>query len=371
MFEFISSSIGILAALISLLVGILTVIIIFRKKQLHVPELIFSLGALPEEEARKSRRDFKKSELLSLIYCFQDDHYGDVVIMVPYTFENKGRDPVKNVRLQLEYDSSNLIDNRTIKYLYDNSLPTLQKVDEHKKIALVAVPTKLDQDIDKVLECRKTQVIGSKAIVSYEIPLIRPGEKLILPDSIILRNNALLSTADLGFGEKGFEHILKNISSIEQIRDFFISNAWVYAENYPSINKKFKIFSVKTSKLSLVEKILEQISKALWFGRFPRMGIYFVPYFPSWFLKKRTTGRRFGEKLYKYEFVMIVIPTFAKINTKNGSKYLFENIADSAVEFAVIYSPNCNYYDLPEWVSNYENLIRWLGTSSKPVIKYT
>lgn len=170
--EILNSSITIIASLISIIVGVLTIIIIRRRKQLTIPKMSFKVGPFPVESIPKKIR-YRKSIIKSVFFVNEFRSSKTRICTVPLAIENKGSEVIRNIRLQVEFDKEFLVDNETVKSIYQFKPIVRHSKDEADKLIIIK-PSVSPKEIENALETREVQIFGERAIVSTEIPLLRP-----------------------------------------------------------------------------------------------------------------------------------------------------------------------------------------------------
>ena len=354
MLEIVTSTVGGIAAIFAIFGGVLTVIVFIRKKQFATPTLRFTVGPSMHVSDEFPRRH-RKRPVSIIAYSADDTGSFPVIIPMIYSLENRGKEALRNLRLLIEYNKSFVMDNELLRSVTKFE-PAVLSV---KKDYLAVMRGATDEEIRKISERREVQVFGDRAQVSYEIPLIRPGESIVLCDTLMLQPRQICGLDGLGFGDKGFANILEQLRKIEGLHNFFVLNVWIFGENH---EKKIWKFSFLRFSTGVDFKAgLQEFGKALWLGETPKSGCYLHDPISGFLLQKFGIIGRTSPDIYKSERGVMVFPKLEKIRSNSRKTYLVENLEQSSVQDFVIGTPNCDYFSLPEHVDNFENLRQWLG----------
>ena len=227
MLEIVTSTVGGIAAIFAIFGGVLTVIVFIRKKQFATPTLRFTVGPSMHVSDELPRRH-RKRPVSIIAYSADDTGSFPVIIPMIYSLENRGKEALRNLRLLIEYNKSFVMDNELLRSVTKFEPAVLSVKKDH----LVVMRGATDEEIRKISERREVQVFGDRAQVSYEISLIRPGESIVLCDTLMLQPRQICGLDGLGFGDKGFANILEQLRKIEGLHNFFVLNVWMFAENH-------------------------------------------------------------------------------------------------------------------------------------------
>jgi len=369
MIELFKSSLVIISTIVGIMAGVLFILLTFWKNPFVKPKLYFKFG-LPVDTLKN---DFTKKQIklikqknISLIAFFPQEkssktHIGTMFFSV----QNQGKEPLKNIGIMLEYSSDFLVDNKLFKSLICFE-PTRQEI--NKKIVVARMnPFLTNEEIKKLIELRNVNICpGGRAQVYYNIPVVRPGEEFVLYDILAFRKGVIARFESLGISDNGFSHIEKLIRKIDGIDNYLIMNAWIYSENYAKQNKKISI--IRLVNRANFNEVLNDFTKALWFGEYPRVGTYFYDPIVGIILRKLKYIGRLDRKLDKEELGLQVDSNNLNIRIKNGDTYTIENVdsEQNTIQYFSIKSPNCDYFYLPSYVDSHDKLLKWLGVTYLP-----
>lgn len=368
MINFIKTYLEVVATGVSVLVGVLTVLVILRRKQMAKPRFRLILG-IPLKSKIRRKKEFRRFSLTSILFAEDGGPYPvPKILIVPYTLDNNGKEAIKDIRLQLEYNEAYAIDDAELPSILDIE-PQVLPSKSCSKDRIVFQSQLGKDDIEKVKKHRTCYKFAGRAIVAYEVPLLRPGEILVIPDIIRMESRGVPDREQGRFEDSGFRHILERISDIEIVRDFFVVDVNVYSETCPRIKETVKVVRIDGASEQLVEEFLKRLSSALWLGNFPKPGIYFRDPITSWILRKFGFVGKMGREAYSYELAMLIVsrPFILKIGNRRMAVH---DLQQAEIGLGSFVAPNCNYLELPLWVDSNEKLNQWLGLSRKPLIQY-
>lgn len=349
------TTIYVLAAIIGMITGGFAIYLFFRQRQFTQPklELIFGWNRLPDEIPRRLRKKpvsifviAPKRELRKPLHSF-----------LIFTLNNPGRDAIKNVRVSFEYDSEYLIDNKTFVSLAQFEPVLIPDLSDSKKATLVS--SKLtSEDIKTIIQERHVDDVGGRAQVTVELPIVRPGEGLIVYDRLMLKGSGPSGIQKLGFGAEGFKHIVARLTSIKGLLDYFVVNVFVYAENHENMNSKISVLRFESER-DLTDGLIGFV-ESLWLGQFPKPGLYFSDPISRWLRRKFWREGRFSNAISREELGAIRHSEVAEIKAQ-GKKFMMEIPEHSETQYFALSTPNYDYFGLPVGVNDPESLRRWLG----------
>lgn len=187
-----------------------------RSRQIFRPQLIFNVGlAYADEDVQKTIR---KNIISTLIYGAKVPRDSEVSFMCPYLMVNNSKLPISNVTLQLQYASKYVIKNdEEIKGIVD-------KGTEYELHVLRSPPDWFKR--------REVFILGSMAQVMYTIPVLRPGEAIVILDPMRFGKLSYCDekeNEDYGINKK----LAKRLRRIERLRDFCVIDIFIYSESCP------------------------------------------------------------------------------------------------------------------------------------------
>lgn len=364
--ESIGLFLGIIASFLGIILSIIALTKYFRTKYFLDSRLHFKPTLISDQDIKKSTKN-KKTNIRSIIFTNDQGTNLKRYINIPLTITNKSNKPIKNIRIQIEYNKSFFIDNDEI--INISKSKSIPQIDSDGKTLISVKLRNLDKDeIGELKKLRQTYIFGDLAYESIEIPLLRPLEGIIIPYYFVLGEKPLENNTQLYSSDYGFKNISKKLNEINELINFFILNVHIYSEDYKPINKIIKVFEVSGSREDIFDKTLKKISMAFWLGKFPKSGIYWIPYIPGrkWFSKKKGLTE-FPTNFIFYEPSVASKTEYIKITTPTNKDIMVHIIELSELIALTLYIPNCNYYRLPSSVDSFESLMKYLGVPTEPI----
>ncbi len=359
MIELLKLILGLIAAAVGIIGTVLSILLIIRKKQLDKPNLIFSFKPPEGSPSDIPPRRLKKSLLSFIAFAPQDDYSEPLIELLRFTVVNRGKETLKNVRIMLEYDKHFLVDNKLLESLC-RFKPSAKKLEGNSKVAIIK-PSLTDQEVEELLDKREVAFGDNRAQVSYEIPIVRPGEGLLLYDMLIFRKGIISGIENLGFGDEGFAHIIKLIRNIKGISNFLVINAWAFSENYEKLNKK--LFIVRFAFGVKLDEVLNELGRAFWLGEYPKAGRYFYDIITGIVLRKLKYIGRLSRHFTKQQLGLMVFSKHTEIIDSKAKIYSLPFHDNQEVAYYSIEIPNCDYFCIPSNIDNSKKLIEWLGVT--------
>jgi len=361
MIELLKSLLGLISVVLGIIVASLTILLVIRKKQFAKPELSFSFK-LPSGSVSDEPPKYLRNLPISFIAIIPQERCSEPFVgWLLFLISNKGKEALRNVRIVLEYDKRFMIENRLMKSLCSFK-PTIQKIENQKgKLSATIVKSRLtSQEIKKYIDGRDVSMVRDRAQIAYNITLVRPGEDLVCCDPLLFRKGLITGIDSLGFGDDGFAHIVKRIHDITTIQNFLVINAWAYAENHEKINKKVCVMRMASGIKP--DGVLIEFGKTLWFGDFPKAGWYYYDIISGILLRKLKRIGRQNKELIKSELGLMEFVEHVRIQTARGKNYCVQIPDQSEIQYFAIKAPNCDYFNLPSQIDNFEKLMQWLGS---------
>ena len=226
MWIIISAVVGIIAVVFAIFIGL-------RSKQVFRPVLTFNNGllyAIPDAAPKPFKKVFKKATISTLIYGANVPQNSEVVFVCPYLLINNSKLPIFNITLQLNYASKYAIENEPLK----------------RKGIDFEVVFGFSPNAD---ECREVQIIDSMAQICCTIPVLRAGEKIVIPDLMKFTNlDRCEESDDKNHVVEG--GLAKKLREIKKLCDFCVVDAFVYSESCPPLSKRIKLlwFDAKSAE---------------------------------------------------------------------------------------------------------------------------
>ena len=355
--------INVVAALVTMIASAVVIFVFFRQRQFSRPglQLTIGLNAPPKEIPRKLRR----KPVTLLVLAPGKDFSGPLIGYLIYCLKNSGRDTIRNVRISLEYPRKYVINNARFASIAEFKPSVVHELSNAEEAAVISSAVTQDE-MKKALEDREVNVFEGRAQVSVNLELVRPGEVFFLYDMLQLDGSGPEGIEKLGFGDLGFGHVVQLIRKVPNLLDYFVINISVYAENLARFDRKVSF--LRFASEAAAEKGLPEFRKAFWFGELPQSGIYFTnPLYRRLARKLNWIGRS-SKDMSRMELGLTRFSVIADIETQAGEKLMLELPTRSPEEYFVINVPNCDYFELPPQVSDFDSLMKWLGVSTKPAV---
>jgi len=355
--------INVIAALVTIVASVVIVFLFFRHRQFSRPglQLIIGWKAPPKEIPRK----FRRKPVTLLVLAPAKEFKGPLIAYLIYCLKNSGRETVRNLRISIEYPKKYLINNSRFASLAEFKPSVVHDLSNAEEAA-VLVSAVTGDEMKKALEDREVNVFEGRAQVSVDLPLVRPGEEFFLYDMLQLDGSGPEGIEKLGFGDMGFKHVVDLIRRVPSLLDYLVININVYAENLDRLDRKVSF--LRFASEAAQEKDLPEFRKALWFGKLPQSGIYFTNPLYRWLARKMNWIGRSSKDMSRMELGLMRFSIIADIETQSGEKLIVEIPTRSPEEYFVLNVPNCDYFELPPQVSDFDSLMKWLGVSTKPTV---
>jgi hypothetical protein len=255
-------------ALASLVVGIIgtgfAIAVIMRNRQLararlHLHVGWFSMTTL----ARKPnlQKLSAKGSLQTLIIGTDTTISRQAFAVCPVLLENATHLPIMDLRLQLEYPEHYLIDGAVI-------------VDDGRETMAVLEPLQGPQH-------RTAFKVAERALVSYEIPILRSGEKVVISEVLHLKPLDNLVLPENSSNRQVMERLKSRFANVEDFLTVMPINISVYSRNCNPLAKDIFLTWLHATSLEQLLECSKRWVGALWDNKYPFPGIYFIPYIPS------------------------------------------------------------------------------------------
>lgn len=289
----ISAVAGIIGTAFGIFIGL-------RSKQIFRPVLTFNVGLLYTNQ--DVRKVIKKSTVSTLIYGANIPQNSEVAFICPYLMINNSKLPISNITLQLQYASKCAIKNEEkIKGIIDRGI-------EYEVHVLSSPP--------EWYKYREVQILDSMAEVRYTIPVLRPGEKIVIPD--VIKFTKLNHCKELDNGDYGVnKELAKKLRGMSKLCDFCVIDVFVYSESCPPLSKRIKLLWFDTDSAEELVSLTNDAIKAFWGGKWPKLGLYFRPW-PL--IRKELIMKEYGEA---------IIPELKEIKTSKNRYFYWENPLES------------------------------------------
>ena len=358
------SGISLVATIIGVLTGVLAILLFFRQRQFSRPNLQLIIGW--DSPSHEIPRKLRKLPLSFVVMAPARSLNEPLIVYLPFCFKNPGRETVRNVRVSLEYPSDYLITNTVFESLADFKPTIVPDIGKADHVGLLK-PQFTPEQLQEMLKVREVVEFDGRAQVTFEIPLIRPGEWLIMYELLRLPGLGPHSIEKLGFGSPGFNHVLDQMRKIPSVLDYLVVNLFVYAENHKRLNRKVSV--IRFTSEADADRDMLKVGNTFWFGKLPPPGLYYTDRFYRWLGYKLGWIGRAGMSVSRRELGLMLFPKVATIETKTGKKYKKELPARARQQYFALTMPNCDYFAFPPQVNDSDSLLKWLGLG-KPLIAH-
>ena len=355
----------VIAALFTIVLGSVTLFIIFRKRQFARPNLKLIVGwnSPPDEIPRQ----FRRLPVTLMVLAPSRELRQPLMAYLLLCLKSTTRETVRNVRVSIEYPQKYLVDNQLFASLAEFKPTIVADLSDSEHAVIVRSGLTKDQ-FEKALEAREVTVFDGRAQVTFEFPLVRPGEWFIVYDILLLPGSGPEGIEKLGFGDSGFKNILELIRGVSTLLDYFVINIFVYAENHERLNQKVSFLRFASEADADID--LPKFGNALWLGATPQGGIYFMSPFYRWLAHRMKWIGRTSKNVHRSELGLARFPPVARIETHSGATFMKELPEKARQQYFQLNVPNCNYFELPEQVTDGDALMKWLGVPKTPFISH-
>ena len=348
---------GIIASVFAIVASMIAIIVFVKRRQYAAPRL--KLVFAPFRNVREIPRRLRRSQPSIICWISDQRVRHPFLAHFIYGIDNPSSDAVKDVRITLEYSSSYLIENKLLASIAKLEPAVVGPVEAGAETVAVVRRSLDDVRITDVLKERTVVVIGGRAQVSFHIPLVRPGERLLLHDMLLFDKRRIEGVTTLGFGDAGFERIISRMREVGSLKNYLVMNVFVHAENASRVNAKVSV--LRLTATTPPNETVNAFGTALWLGRFPAPGWYWSDIIGNWILRKLGHIGSYGQKLWREELGVMIFPRVANIRTPPGREFSLEVPDMGEMQWFSLKTPNCDYFELPAHVSTHGELVEWLG----------
>jgi hypothetical protein len=358
----LTTVIYVISAIVGTIAAIFGLIAIFRPDIFSRPELKLDVGwgRRPDDLPKKH----KNLPVRHLVFAPTKQIETPLVVFVMFAVRNRSRQPLRNVRVLLEYGDQYVIKNQMFKSIAKFGPAVVDEL-SNSETATVIRSALTDDDIKRIIDQRQVTVFSDRAQMALEEPILRPNESLYMYDLVWLPGRGADDIQKLGFGADGYKNVLNETRKIKGLLDHFVINIIAFAENHKGTSSKVSVLRFTSEKD--VEAGLKQYGESFWFGHLPKPGVYFDNPIKRFIKRKRNQIGRQGREMRRDELGLITYSRSAEVTVPSESghgkieKLVLEVPDHSAVEYFVLFLPNCDYFNLPPWVKSFETLMKWLG----------
>ncbi len=306
-----------------------------RSKQVFRPVLTFNNGLLYADQdaiPRPYKKVIKKAAISTLIYGANINQNSEVAFLCPYLMINNSKLPIYNITLQLQYASKYAIKNE------EKIIGTIDKGMEYEVHVLGSPP--------EWYKYREVQILDSMAQIRYTIPVLRPGEKIVIPDPIKFtkfNHCGKLDNGDYGVNKE----LARKLREIRELCDFCVIDVFVYSESCPPLSKRIKLLWFDTGSAEELVSLTNDAIKAFWGGKWPKPGLYF--HFRPWPIRAEIMVKEHGEA---------IIPKLKTVKISKERYFYWENPLESERNIVTFGVPSWNYYQLSPNIDHDDLILR-------------
>lgn len=227
------------------------ILVSLRGRHLSRPSLKLSIGLIPTDISmpRKLRGKNKRS------FIFGAEPYddGQVVLPCPLRLENPTQLPITDLTLQLEYPLAFLIDNSA--FTKRTSQETL---------------------IVKTLKAKERTVVrlNDVAQLRYDIPILRPGEKIIFTEPLKMFRFNPPDNKKIKSSDVDSIHLIRRFSGIKEFCNGCSIRVSVWSGNCSPVAMNLNVLWFNTDSFDELERLFRESGEAIWDNQRPTPGIY-------------------------------------------------------------------------------------------------
>lgn len=354
---------------------------VFRQRQLRStkPKFSYNIGfPYSNRDLKKispliSRKDRRAHVKNRLFHCtLLPANYGSLfktsfhVGYLPVILENRGRTPIRNIQVLLEYPSQNLIGNSEILEIGNTKQFWSQDRNDPNSISEVSIQNK-DTDNEN-LRTRQHDKIGGRATVRHNIDLLRPGENYGIMEPIRLTEKNSKPLQDMRFTKFGYDNIVSIFSKKPDVLDSFPVFAYFRSEDHDEIKIELVVITALEVPSGVDELgSINKINQIHWFDNPPKKGIYTSLWGPWQITNLFGLIVRTGRDMHKKMGGNIIRsqPLYGRLEDKTTFSIESPDIPQVLPFVATV--PNCDLLRLPNDVTSEAKLLEWVGFVPVPV----
>jgi hypothetical protein len=320
MIEIISTAFGVIGTIFGIFIAL-------RSKQVFKPELKITVGICYTRE--DIPRSFRSKKITTLFYGVKipENSYGYFIF--PFCIENTSKLPISDIRISLYYPPKNIVTEEMI---------------QNEFLIKIIANEKIFRDVTSIDETEY-------GCVTYELPIIRPGEQIVICDCIKFSVQNRDSTEKTE--KSNHNNLHERMNKIDNLIDFFTLDINTYAATCNPHSQRINVFCFDTDNINDVIKLAKTAVNIFWGGKCPKPGIYFKPH--PW------------KKLIKFELGEITIPILNNIHNGTNQIYI-QDFIKSESGLVEMMLPTCNYYlEKPSIEQYYSPIFNYITTYVKNI----
>ncbi|MGB4845963.1 MAG: hypothetical protein WBP16_15965, partial [Ferruginibacter sp.] len=274
---------------------------------------IFEKNENPKIGISKRKKKKYVDKLSSTIIGIDINEIGDFIFALPYLLSNNSEFPIHNISLLIEYP-------KCFEFVDNDDTKDFIKIRKSKD-----------------LFNRQTSVTRFGIQVRYQVPVLRPGERVVILDPMNFKGD-YKQNQSINDSEISYAGLLMALSRIPNFLNLCVCDIIVLSETCSPISKRVKISLFKSKSLEELLSLSSDSVHAYWGGKMPRSGFYFRD--PILNIRKKRA-------LYNIEATELVQPNLAVHTKKRGGKiYFWEDITKFEGVVLGLNMPVWNYYQL-------------------------
>lgn len=288
-----------------------------RNRQLSRPKLSFDVES--QTLRKKLRRIYHHTPITNIAFGFETQKDDYALVFLPLVVENTGKVPVQNIKLQL-------------------ILPAGFEVDDIEDIKQAAQGKYRFNEM--ATEGREIRRMCDRAVkISYEIPLLRPGEVQVIGEPIRLVNHKSHSIQSIQTIP-----LKKRLASIKLFSDFCVIDAKLFSDSTAPISFHLNLLWFQVHNIKMLEQCMNESLQAFWIGSYPKPGLY------------RNFIRFPWNHWLRGELAMLILPKMARVSLTKQHGVLLEKSMEGKQYIMRLLLPKWNYHHLsappfkPEWM---------------------
>ena len=314
-----------IVGVVSGIVGTLfAVFIAFRSRQVFTPKIFCGIGVPPSAIKKHILPFSRKKPLLNVVYGGNIKEYSPVWLTPIYFLSNLSRVQLNNIVVRLTYPSTFSI-----------------KTEEVIKIS-ECFEKMSDSDRARSLDRRYLQKNGAYCTCSFNIPFLRPGEKIILTDFLdFTKRHPRLRAEVEATGNTGMLGLYQRMLETPGLINFCVVDMRIFCEQTKPIERKINLLWLKGRTAQELGEQIFGCMDAFFAGIPPLPGVYWKP---PW------------GKSNKQENALVVLPKWIKFEN-----LCIEQALQSTIGHAPLILPDWNYYNAPKRLSRTDELLLLFG----------
>lgn len=253
-----------LIGIVSGVIGVtLALVVVLRKREMARPNLQFNLGICRAQNRsdfnRAQRKLLRKLPTTSLLYAIRSSLTRDPVLHVPFLLQNRGKLPIRNLVLRLQYPAIFFSGND--EFLLENTADICAE----------------DHEMHLDLK-RNMQHIGTHVSVDVPIEILRPGEKVIAGEWLrfSMDSGDLRTEAEEMDSNSGLPSAVWRLDKLVTACTIHVQ---LLSEDLPADVRTCRLLLLRTDTEPEFEEHSLQLVKAFWNNKLPKPGVYWIPKF--------------------------------------------------------------------------------------------